>query len=593
VASGPNDGSRWAASALFAGLPEDVLAPVLQSLERRRYPAGEVVIAEGDRPGAVTIIEQGTADVFVADRRGAKHRVSSLGPGSTLGEMSLFTGEPASGTVRATTDLDVIVMREGEFESLAAAHPLIYRNLGAILAERLARTNRLAARDRPGRLVLLVDRGGPPEIALALAASVAWHSRTPTLLVAVGEAREELAQLSAAETSSSEPRAHLLAVPSLEALREQSQIGRVEDFFAGYAHVLVLTADPGAVEADAERVIALVPHQTGTAVPSGATLRGWVRGTPSSRDGVVDVPPLTDADIQHLHNGALPLTTPVGRAVGGVARDVLGTKVGLALGAGSLKGYAHFGALEALERLGVPIDVVAGTSVGALAAATHALGMTPQEASDVFDRSGPSIFRPTISTRGLLTNRHLARFFRGEIGDARIEDQRVPLGVVAADLETHREVVFRRGLLWLALLGSMSIPGIYPALRVGRYTVADGGILNPVPSSVAASMGADIVVAIRLSAGLAPPEAEAEAILGAGRPPSSLGALLRSFDIMYSRLTTDFSGATLVSVTPHLPEVPGASLRNFTRGREYIRSGEEAVADALPRLRTVLPWLVD
>ncbi len=80
-----------------------------------------------------------------------------------------------------------------------------------------------------------------------------------------------------------------------------------------------------------------------------------------------------------------------------------------------------------------------------------------------------------------------------------IEQLPLPLALVAADLETRREVVFRTGPVWLAVLASISIPGVYPALKVGGYTLVDGGVLTPVPTNVAAGMGADIVVAVRLS----------------------------------------------------------------------------------------------
>ena len=563
-------------SSLFSGLPSDVLERLLGSLERSHYPAGEIVIGEGDKPNRITIVERGQADIFVADRLGVERRIGSVGPGSTLGEMSLFTGQPASGTVRAATDLEVLNLKDAEFETLAAAYPVIYRNLGAIMAARLARTNRLAARAATGRIGVLLDRDGPAELAWALAASIAWHTRMPALLLAVGGAGGgNLERYARDVTASSEPRAHLLTTPSLEALRGSAQIRRLEDLFAEYPQILVLTRGSGPAELVDASVLEIAAGRTGTA--------GTIGGTP--------VPELGDRDREDIQRGLLSLSSPAGRAVGLIGRDLAGLKVGLALGAGSLKGYAHFGALHALERLGVPVDMVAGTSVGSLAAATHALGIAPTDAIDLFNRAGPQIFRPTISPRGLLTSRPLVRFFRGEIGDARIEDLDVPLAVVAADLETNREIVFRRGLIWLALLGSMSIPGIFPAVRVGPYIVADGGVLNPVPSTAVADMGADVTIAVRLSTGIPQPEREAEAAVSSGRTPNSLSVLLRSFDIMYSRLTTDLSGTTVVTVTPELPELPGANLRNWSRGAGYVPAGADAVHQALPRLRVALPWL--
>src|SRR5215213_1180336 len=109
-----------AAPTFFDGLPPDELELVLGELDRRRYPAGSDLIAEGDKPNEILIVQAGHAEVFVADRGGLEHRVGRVGPGVSVGEMSLFTGRPASGTVRAETQVDVLVMREPQFERLAA-----------------------------------------------------------------------------------------------------------------------------------------------------------------------------------------------------------------------------------------------------------------------------------------------------------------------------------------------------------------------------------------------------------------------------------------------------------------------------------------
>lgn len=553
------------APTFFDGLPPGELKEVLAELEHRRYDAGDVLIAEGDKPHEILIVQQGHAEVFVADRRGVEHRVGRIGPGASIGEMSIFTGQPASGTVRAATDVEVLILREPEFDQLADRHPLVYRNLGSILSERLARTNRLAVRNTTGHLTVLADRGAPPELPWALVSSIAWHTRAPTLLVVLGaEPHDDLARLAGNGTPGQDARAHLLSLPDVDSVRDRSLTHRVEDLFATYHHILLLTREPGTPQRDSARVVEL--------------------------DGV-RLPALAPDDVDALREGLLPATTPAGVTLGGLARDLAGLKVGLALGAGSLRGYAHFGALHALGRLGVPIDYIAGTSVGALAAGTHAAGMSPAESIASFDRSGTYIFRPTLSLHGMLTSRPLGRYFRSVLGDRLIEELPMPLAVVAADLETQREVVFRSGSLWLALLASMSIPGIYPAMHVGGHTVADGGILNPVPSTVATEMGADVVVAVKLSGGAPPPQAVAEAVESAGRRPSSLNVLLRSVEIMYSRLATDLTDSTVVAIAPDLPDLPGAKLRNFTQGARYVEAGAEAVHEALPRLTAALPWL--
>src|SRR4029077_17128691 len=123
---------------------------------------GSIVVAEGDSPRQMYLIEAGTADVAIGERR-----VGSVQPGTTVGEMSLFTGQPASATVRAADDLVVRVLTERDLERIAEAHPQIDRNLASMLANRLARTNRLAARQESGKLLLV--RGGTPLVAYALA----------------------------------------------------------------------------------------------------------------------------------------------------------------------------------------------------------------------------------------------------------------------------------------------------------------------------------------------------------------------------------------------------------------------------------------
>src|SRR5439155_19545057 len=114
----------------------------------------------------------------------------------------------------------------------------------------------------------------------------------------------------------------------------------------------------------------------------------------------------------------------------------------------------------------------------------------------------------------------------------RIEDLDVPLALVAADLTTGREVVFRRGLLRVAALASMAIPGIYPPVRMGEHVLVDGGIVNPVPNSVASSMGADVVIAVSLGRPATQPVPDLEAVEEKGRLPSLLHTITRSVEVM-------------------------------------------------------------
>ncbi len=482
-------------ASFFDGLSTEDVERALGPLERRRFPAGSVVIAEGDLHRELYVVEAGAAEVLVSDRHGVPHRVGWINPGATLGEMSLFSGQPAAGTVRATQELDVAVLTERDLERAAAMFPQIYRNLGAILSERLARTNRLSVSKAPGRLVVLDDEAAPSLLGYALACSVAWHTRRPTLLALDG--------------------ARLFKIGPAELARE---------------------------------------------------------------------------DVESLRGGLLPSTTPAGKTLGLAARDLAGLKVGIALGVGSLRGYAHVGVLRFFERIGLIPDCVAGASIGAAVAGLSAIGQSADEVGESLDECGKTLFRIGMPIRGLVSNRALKRSLQALGGEIKIEDLPVPLAIVAADIGEMREVVFRRGLLWRAVLASCAIPGVYPAQRIGPYTLVDGGVLSPVPTTAAADLGAGTVIAIRLGEETVEPVTDAVADVSAGRPPSAVSVILRSIELMQSRIAAEPTSPT-ITVAPEFAAVPSARLRRFSEGRRYVEIGEAAAEAALPRIAAAFPWL--
>jgi NTE family protein len=535
--------------SLFEGVPVDDVAAALAGLERRRFSAGSTVLVEGDYPGELYLVGSGTADVFAADSDGTEHHLALVGPGTTLGEISLFAGRPASGTVRARTDLQVVVVSAQALERLGDRLPRVYRNIGVILADRLAASTRREVGDRPGQLTLLIDRGAPPDLAPALAASIAWHTRE----------RVALADSAGADA------AHVL-------LRVAS-----DDLVPGGAPVVELVGRAGTPRVPQRRL----------------AVRAWVDG-PVRRgpdaDGMVSIPPLSHADRADLARGVLPTTTAAGIALGWVARDLAGLKVGLALGAGSYRGYAHIGVLRGLGRIGLEPDYLAGTSIGAAVAGLYAMGHSTEESIEFLDTLDTVFFRPTVSRRSLLSNVALTAKIREICLETRIEELPLPLAVVAADLKTGREIVFRRGLLWLAVLGSSAIPGIHPAVGIGPYTAVDGGIVNPVPSSAVTAMGADKVVAVRLGRPRPAAHDDAEAQERRRRGPSAIETILRSVDLMQATIRGQRSPGTIV-IAPGFEEVPGFGLRRFSLGRGYIEAGEAAVEAAIPRIAAALPWM--
>jgi NTE family protein len=602
--------------SFFEGLPEDELARILGRLERRRFPTGAILIGEGEPVEEMYIVEDGLAEVLIADRHGAEHLLSRIGAGGTLGEMALFTGQPASATVRAASDIEVLVLTSDEFQRIADRLPVVYRNLGVILSRRLNRTNSRWLQAYTGRVALLHDSGAPPLLGYALACSVAWHTRKSTLFIAVTPdgPPAELVQLTSNAPSAQVPlpyarpgrvsegeqppaRAHAIVTRAEGSFARAALHETIDELSSVYDHVLVQMPVDFLPTLGGRRMDLLGPqhpHPTNRGSGSGATIRGWVQPRRLSQpeaDGSRHVPALTAQDMNWLQDGLLPTSTGAGRALGWAARDLAQMKVGLAFGGGSEKGYAHIGVWRGLARLGLPVDFLAGTSIGSAVAALVALGYTPDDGATVLDTCGQNAFKLGLSTASVLSNTGLRASLQVVGQDKRIENLDTPLAVTTADITTGREIVFRRGLLWPAVLASMALPGVYPPQCIGPYTLVDGGVLNPVPSNVVAEMGADTVIAIRLMARSGQAREYAEGREAAGRVPSMLHTITRSIEMMQSKISADTAAAATILIEVNFEAVALAGLRRWSEGRRYIPLGEAAVEAALPRIIAALPWI--
>lgn len=176
--------------------------------------------------------------------------------------------------------------------------------------------------------------------------------------------------------------------------------------------------------------------------------------------------------------------------------------VGLALGSGSARGWAHFGVLHALREAGISPDIICGTSIGSLVGATYAAGEMDAFESWVLGLGKRKVFgfMDFNLGGGLLKGEKIIEFWRENFVQETMEELGAPFGCVATDLQTGAEVWLRKGSIAEAVRASIALPGLFtPSMRDGRLLV-DGGLVNPVPVSLARAMGADIVIAVDLNA---------------------------------------------------------------------------------------------
>jgi NTE family protein len=291
-------------------------------------------------------------------------------------------------------------------------------------------------------------------------------------------------------------------------------------------------------------------------------------------------------------------------------------RVGLALGSGAARGWAHLGVLRTLEDAGLHADLVCGTSIGALVGAAYAADELERFERWVLGLGVTDVvgFLDFTLTGGLVKGERLAQFLRRSFTDRPIETLRLPFAAVATVLSTGAEVWLREGSTVDAVRASIALPALLtPAVRDGRLLV-DGGLVNPVPVSLARAMGADVVIAVDLNSDLLgrhlrtvqsePADEEGNTALpdllrrlqsgletllparDADDPPSAslLTVLASSVNIMQVRITR----SRMAGDPPEIlisPRLAHLSLFDFHRGREAIEEGRRAVASVLPDLR--------
>ena len=182
-------------------------------------------------------------------------------------------------------------------------------------------------------------------------------------------------------------------------------------------------------------------------------------------------------------------------------------RIGLALGGGAARGFAHIGVIQVLEEAGIRPDLVVGTSAGSLVAALYAAGRTGAELARValaMDES--AITDWSFPGRGMIRGDALARYVRDQTGGRTIEQLPLPLGIVATDLDSGLAMLFQRGDVGLAVRASSAVPAVFQPVAIGGREYVDGGLVSPVPVRFARQMGAELVIAVDISS---PPDGNA------------------------------------------------------------------------------------
>ncbi|MFV9473835.1 patatin-like phospholipase RssA [Advenella sp. RU8] len=290
-------------------------------------------------------------------------------------------------------------------------------------------------------------------------------------------------------------------------------------------------------------------------------------------------------------------------------------KIGLILGSGSARGWSHIGVIQALEEAGIKPDIICGTSIGALVGAAYAAGEIDVFTKWVLDLKIGNVlsFMDVHLNGGFLKGEKIMNFFKDHFMDRNIEDLNLPFGSVATSLTTGNEIWIREGSTVDAVRASLALPGLFTPFIRDQEILVDGGLVNPVPVSLARAMGADFLIAVDLNSDLigryfynppAPafsfgnnvPEWLRKLQQNFGKPanlqegtplplktPSLLDVIASSVNIMQAQITR----SRMAGEPPHIiiaPQLAHLSLLDFHRAAEAIEEGRRAVEICLPAL---------
>jgi NTE family protein len=249
-------------------------------------------------------------------------------------------------------------------------------------------------------------------------------------------------------------------------------------------------------------------------------------------------------------------------------------RLGLALGGGAARGFAHVGVIQVLEEAGLRPSHVVGTSAGSLVAALYASGKTPVElvrVAESMQEAEITDWMLPILNRGALRGEALAKYVNTQVGGKTLEQMQIPLGIVATDLGSGQAITFRRGNTGAAVRASSAVPAVFQPVRLGDREYVDGGLVSPVPVRQTREMGANLVIAVDISSD---PE---------GNPyGDTFQILMQTFAIMGKSINTLALKEADVVIRPALSGVKSA---DFSARLRAIEAGRVAMRAALPALK--------
>jgi NTE family protein len=539
-------------TALFASLPAGALGTIARQSSRMTFVKGEVLFEVGAPGDSAYVVESGVLRVLDSNEPDARV-LREITRGECVGEMAVLTSERRSACVVAAMNTVAYSVPGEILRSTFRDHPEAYARLSQRLMQTLQQKSRSA--DPGFRVVGLIGTASAPARTMALAQALAEMEGADVAIADFSASSERFRTIG--------ERVTIVSAPDPGA---QDSAEFIAELHRSFRRVLASVTTPSA--ASARRALAQcdVVYWDGAAESELETtsraLAALVRQAPPFR----------------MWRG--------GRRISSVAREVLGRRRALVLGAGGVKGFAHVGALRAFERHGIEFDAVAGTSIGAYVGALLAQGRSADDiAAVLFEVAGgcwADLLGPSADADPSARSRRKTELLHHHLGDTKIEELALPFFTVAGDLASLSQVVLRSGSLAVALDATSSIPMIFDPVRVDGRLLVDGWICNPLPADVVRKEGYEEIVAIDLcSAGR---DSKGECVKRERDVQAQLGALptaMRVIEIASREHVLRSLPFVDHHIRPELEEFSNHSVRSIP---EIFERGERAAEKVIGKI---------
>ncbi len=662
---------------LFSGLSQWELKSIGQLMRLVEFKRDETVYSEG-RPGdSFYVVVSGRLEAYITPPAGKKKVLAYLRRGDHFGEMSLLTKEPHSATVRALSDSLVLELKKEDFERTIEHNARISLELSRRLSHRLRGDNKSAKSLFRSDVISVFShqpKNSRAHFSINLAASLFHESHQKTILIDLAgdesdsvpgfdsvpkarlsefrgledtsndifqrtrkkhESGFDFLSLQYSESSESvmisllnhlaiEYRFIVLDLPNEMSALSFKTLTQSDFIFLCTDSHMTNIQQAQSIMADLERT---VPASEGRRAVVMEEVFFGVRTTSLVRQelfakkrcfSLPATPLLTDKMSVRQPLVVHDPDTDYSRVVRHIARYVSNNLVGLVLGSGAAFGLAHVGVLKVLQREKIPIDVIAGSSIGALVGGVYAVCQDAAQVEKMALEITPRMMLWKLidfslyPVRGLLNSRGVMKHLRKHLGDATFENCRIPLKVTGVNLSTRQSFIFDSGLILDAVRASISIPAIFKPVFIGGETIIDGGILDPLPIKALHDAGVHKIIAVNvfptskdtLEKRLIHEDAAQREEQSVKRKnilarcmhrlkktavkcffPNVFDILMNTIQFMESELAEIEGGSADVLIRPVLPT---ASWVDFFKPEPFIRRGEEETMRLLPKIKALV-----